>query len=660
MERGRDSDKGSDRKADRATPRHDAVEPGRVDTRATMPAGTVGVDGAIIVPSSDGTPQRIDRATFMTQLREMSSSTAIDMLGDRAHGCSYLEAWFAKHEGTDAETLERMARIYGGIRGATTADELMESLRARLRMGIAYWQSGEDVSGELALAGMPESSRAVAAHDGIPGAIAGDAASAQQVVAELGEGEPLSGIGAIAGTRLHTGATAERLANRADAHAFTIGTDVVLGADAPRPGTLAGDVLLAHELAHVQQQSAGTKTSAATADTERDADLAGMGALAARLGSAASFGRSMLSTQLSLQRCKKLFGGGDEDTAKDAGVQVPKDGGVTDADAGTPKDAGVPPVVTNWVTTTLKKATKSGEVSGKDVETVEDAAKQFGGNKHNVGVLITEYTKKINPTFDPNSIGPKTKFNIPSAIELPDNATRLADDVDSNTASPAYWTWKVEESARGAEAGRKPTVPKTSSKRPDPNSGVTIGHGYDMKARSPNEIQADLEAAGMSKADAKKYRDASKKKGQDAQDWIDQNTLPALTEAQDKALFLNEYQHTTDLAVDFIATPTLDGKDDRGYEQIGSELHLKLDIQHLNPTILAFIVDLRFLGNLNKTSWSYIHDAVRTNDLDALRVLIKDVAKYKANIHDNFNRYEARCRMLGFEPAVDKAGFDAK
>ena len=149
MERGRDSDR-DDAKGRGGESRREQPSPDteHVDTRATLPGAPVGIDGAIIVPAEDAAPERVDRTTFMTQLREMSSSTAVEMLGDRAHGCSYLEAWFARHEATDADTLERMARRYGGVRGATTADALMESLRARLRMGIAYWQSGEDVSGE--------------------------------------------------------------------------------------------------------------------------------------------------------------------------------------------------------------------------------------------------------------------------------------------------------------------------------------------------------------------------------------------------------------------------------------------------------------------------------------------------------------------------------
>ena len=57
--------------------------------------------------------------------------------------------------------------------------------------------------------------------------------------------------------RVHTDATAARSASALGARAYTVGTDVVFGAGQYRPGTRAGDRLLAHELVHVVQQAAG-------------------------------------------------------------------------------------------------------------------------------------------------------------------------------------------------------------------------------------------------------------------------------------------------------------------------------------------------------------------------------------------------------------------
>lgn len=54
--------------------------------------------------------------------------------------------------------------------------------------------------------------------------------------------------------RVHTDANAAKLSNRFKARAFTVGQDIAFGAGEYRPGTLVGDSLIAHELAHVIQQ----------------------------------------------------------------------------------------------------------------------------------------------------------------------------------------------------------------------------------------------------------------------------------------------------------------------------------------------------------------------------------------------------------------------
>ena len=55
--------------------------------------------------------------------------------------------------------------------------------------------------------------------------------------------------------RIHTGEQAARAAAAVNALAFTVGSDIVFGANRYSPGTPAGDHLLAHELTHVVQQS---------------------------------------------------------------------------------------------------------------------------------------------------------------------------------------------------------------------------------------------------------------------------------------------------------------------------------------------------------------------------------------------------------------------
>jgi hypothetical protein len=55
--------------------------------------------------------------------------------------------------------------------------------------------------------------------------------------------------------RIHTGPLAAESARAVNAHAYTVGQDIVFAAGQYRPGTKAGDRLLAHELTHTVQQS---------------------------------------------------------------------------------------------------------------------------------------------------------------------------------------------------------------------------------------------------------------------------------------------------------------------------------------------------------------------------------------------------------------------
>jgi hypothetical protein len=59
----------------------------------------------------------------------------------------------------------------------------------------------------------------------------------------------------FSGVRVHCGAAAEQSALEVNAHAYTVGTDIVFGAGRFAPATHEGRRLIAHELTHVVQQS---------------------------------------------------------------------------------------------------------------------------------------------------------------------------------------------------------------------------------------------------------------------------------------------------------------------------------------------------------------------------------------------------------------------
>jgi len=81
--------------------------------------------------------------------------------------------------------------------------------------------------------------------------------------------------------KVHTDAQAAESARAVNAHAFTVGDDVVFGAGKYSPATAEGTALLAHELSHVVQQESSTQPAVATKSisspsdgAEREADLA--------------------------------------------------------------------------------------------------------------------------------------------------------------------------------------------------------------------------------------------------------------------------------------------------------------------------------------------------------------------------------------------------
>lgn len=102
--------------------------------------------------------------------------------------------------------------------------------------------------------------RAIAPPAGVPASVRQALAAPGRPLdaATRGFFEPRFGLD-LAGVRVHTGAAAERSATDIAARAYTVGADIVFAAGEYAPGGAAGRHLLAHELAHVVQQSHGVR-----------------------------------------------------------------------------------------------------------------------------------------------------------------------------------------------------------------------------------------------------------------------------------------------------------------------------------------------------------------------------------------------------------------
>jgi len=94
------------------------------------------------------------------------------------------------------------------------------------------------------------------------------AADPENVRSQLNAGQSLDGTTRsrmerafghdFSNVRVHADSRAAELSTALNARAFTVGTDVAFGAGEYRPGTMVGDALIAHELAHVLQQGQAT------------------------------------------------------------------------------------------------------------------------------------------------------------------------------------------------------------------------------------------------------------------------------------------------------------------------------------------------------------------------------------------------------------------
>ena len=327
--------------AEKAPPVHETAT---ITTEAESTAKTPG-------PEEIATPQHIvedsaetvrseqmQKSEFLAQLRAevtREAEAALEGTGRTTAQCPYLDYWFGHYSRQDSLHLERAIHRYAPETAyATTAKDYIPIIAERVRRSVETWAG----TGEIA--GIPEG-LSMGTLGGIGGLISGignifsksrnggvRAPDDPRVVqAELGQGRPLEGAlrarmesafgRDFAHVRTHTDATAAELSNRFNARAFTVGKDIAFGSGEYKPGTLVGDALIAHELAHVVQQK-GAADSVAPMQTvaggtnalEEDADKSAAGIVASLWGDAkerltgiAKQTAPRLKSGLKLQRC---------------------------------------------------------------------------------------------------------------------------------------------------------------------------------------------------------------------------------------------------------------------------------------------------------------------------------------------------------------------
>lgn len=279
-----------------------------------------------------GTGQ-MTKTGFLGALRPEVCAAAEAGLAGTEHssqGCPLIDFWFSYYERQSAERINRdLPRFAGDGPRPATAAELIPLIAARVRESVANWARTGEVTGvppgiPLPGMGLPGLGLLGALGGALFKARDGGPAATESPVmlrARLGSGAPLdSGLRSrmesvfhqsFSHVRVHTDGVAAGLSDHLNAKAFTVGEHVAFGSREYRPGTPDGEALIAHELAHVVQQSAAVSSAAParvsgpeSGALEADADRAASGAVGSLWGWLPGVdARPGRSSGLRLQRC---------------------------------------------------------------------------------------------------------------------------------------------------------------------------------------------------------------------------------------------------------------------------------------------------------------------------------------------------------------------
>ena len=245
----------------------------------------------------------MDKREFLSVLKQGVREVVEQELigtGWSAEHCPWLEYWFAYYAARSASDVEASLRKYARpARDATQAADYIPHVLERVRSAVAHWRRTGEV--DAPVAEIPE---------------------AVETVTALGPGSELdssvrSRMATAAGadlrrTRIHDDALGARVASAEGARAVAIGSHIAFAPGEYAPGTVFGDALLGHELAHTLQQRDPTVSSSGATDAaiESQADTASIGILGRLWGNVTSWfaAGSVAQTGLRLQRCKETNG----------------------------------------------------------------------------------------------------------------------------------------------------------------------------------------------------------------------------------------------------------------------------------------------------------------------------------------------------------------
>ncbi len=307
---------------------------------ATEPAEGATASSSSVIVDDASTPGegQMRRSEFLGALRARVFATATEALSGTPFSgnvSGYIDSYFAQYSGSPASQLERTIRQQEpSAAGAQRASHLIRIVNARVLSEIRSRVPFGGGGGIMQSVGSAVSSAGSAIGDiasGVGNFLfkensggAKPATSPSAVMHSLGKGSHLdagsqSKMESVFGTsfsnvEVHTDSKAAQISGGMNARAFTVGNHVAFASGEHKPGTLIGDALMAHELAHViQQQGQHDELQSGGhmgyEQFEEDADnsaVSAMLSLKGMNGSLKGLGKKLLprlKSKLGLQRC---------------------------------------------------------------------------------------------------------------------------------------------------------------------------------------------------------------------------------------------------------------------------------------------------------------------------------------------------------------------
>lgn len=147
------------------------------------------------------------------------------------------------------------------------------------------------------------------------------------------------------------------------------------------------------------------------------------------------------------------------------------------------------------------------------------------------------------------------------------------------------------------------------------NSGVTIGRGYDMGLRSPQQIIRELTTAGMSEGDATFLSRSAGKRGVAAAEFVAAHraAAPVMSLEVQKELF------------ERVTTPEMIGDIRRIFNKSDTvETYGRANWDNLSKAAQELVFDLRYRGDYTPKTRRLLQPALVSKDYDRLKDIINN------------------------------------